>query len=136
MDLRKTGQGDMHWSHLAQDTYLWRALVNMVMNFPVPKNDMKFFSSCTTGGFSKRAQLHGVRVVTKFLDAIIPTKIPRPSSLTTASLKQIQDPTAQGAALTAKNATKLKLPKQYKQRSRPRNKGLSTYGSYGVMYLQ
>jgi hypothetical protein len=36
-----------------------RALVNTVMNLRVPWNG-KFLSSCATGGFSRRAQLHGV----------------------------------------------------------------------------
>jgi hypothetical protein len=35
-------------------------------------------------------------------------------------------PIAKVAALTAKNATKVKLPKQYKQQLRTRNKELST----------
>jgi hypothetical protein len=35
-------------------------LVNMLMNLWVPKNIGKFFSNSTTGGFSRRAQLHGV----------------------------------------------------------------------------
>jgi hypothetical protein len=34
------------------------ALVNTVMNFRVPENAGKFLSGCTTGGFSRRAQLH------------------------------------------------------------------------------
>jgi hypothetical protein len=37
-----------------------RALVNMVMYLRVPSNLGKFLNSCTTGGFSIRAQLHGV----------------------------------------------------------------------------
>jgi hypothetical protein len=36
----------------------WWALVNTVMNFRVPRNAWKFLSSCTTGGFSRRAQLY------------------------------------------------------------------------------
>jgi hypothetical protein len=37
---------------LAQDRDMWRVLVNTIMNL---KN---FLSSCRTGGFSRRAQLH------------------------------------------------------------------------------
>jgi hypothetical protein len=33
---------------------------NTVMNFRVPKNAGKFLNSCTTGGFSRRAQLNEV----------------------------------------------------------------------------
>jgi hypothetical protein len=34
--------------------------VNTVTNLRVPYNVGKFLSSCTTGGFSRRAQLHEV----------------------------------------------------------------------------
>jgi hypothetical protein len=42
MDLRRIG--DMDWINLAEDRNQWRALVNMVMNFRVPKNVEKFLS--------------------------------------------------------------------------------------------
>jgi hypothetical protein len=50
----------MDWMDLAQHRDQWRALVNMVLNLWVPENVGKFLSSCTNGGFSRRAQLHGV----------------------------------------------------------------------------
>jgi hypothetical protein len=60
MALRKIGWGDIDWINLARDMDQWRALVNTAMNFQVPSNVEKFLSSCATGSFSRRAQLHGV----------------------------------------------------------------------------
>jgi hypothetical protein len=51
MDRREIGWGGIDWIDLAQDRDQWRALVNTVMNFPVPYNVGKFLSSCATGGF-------------------------------------------------------------------------------------
>jgi hypothetical protein len=36
MDLLEIGLGAVDWIGLAQDRYRWRALVNAVMNLPVP----------------------------------------------------------------------------------------------------
>jgi hypothetical protein len=36
MDLRDIGWKGVEWIHLAQDMDRWRALVNAVMNLPVP----------------------------------------------------------------------------------------------------
>jgi hypothetical protein len=60
MDLGETRWGRMDWIDLAQDRDHWRALVNAVMNLWVPLNVGKFLCSCTTGGFSRSAQLHEV----------------------------------------------------------------------------
>jgi hypothetical protein len=60
MNVREIGWDGMDWIDLAQDRDQWRALVNMVMNFRVPQNAGKFSNSCTTGSFSRRAQLHEV----------------------------------------------------------------------------
>jgi hypothetical protein len=60
MDLTQIGWGGMDWTGLVEDTDQWRTLLNTVMNFRVPQNVGKFLSGCTSGGFSRRAQLHGV----------------------------------------------------------------------------
>jgi hypothetical protein len=60
MDLKEIGGDGMEWIDLAQNRDQWRVLVNTVMNLRVPCNIMKFLSSCATGGFSRRAQIHGV----------------------------------------------------------------------------
>jgi hypothetical protein len=60
INLREIGWGGMDWIDLAQDKDQWRALVNTVMNLRVPSNFGKFLSSCATGGFPRRTQLHGV----------------------------------------------------------------------------
>jgi hypothetical protein len=58
MDLRETEGDGMDWIDLAEDRDQWRAVVNTVMNLRGPLNAGKFSSSCTIGGFSRRAQLH------------------------------------------------------------------------------
>jgi hypothetical protein len=58
MDLREIEWAGMDWIDLAKDRDQWRALVNAVMNLRVPQNAGKFLSSCTIGGFSRRARLH------------------------------------------------------------------------------
>jgi hypothetical protein len=54
----KIALGEIGWDGVDWDQ--WRALVNMVINLRVPQNAGKFLNSCTTGGFSRRAQLREV----------------------------------------------------------------------------
>jgi hypothetical protein len=54
MDLREIEWGGMDWIDLAQNRDHWRALVNTVMNFQVPLNVGKLWSSCLASGFSRR----------------------------------------------------------------------------------
>jgi hypothetical protein len=60
MNLRKIGWGGLDLIDLAKDRDQWRALMNTIMNLRVPQNPGKFLSSSTSGGFSRRAQLHEV----------------------------------------------------------------------------
>jgi hypothetical protein len=60
MDLREIGWDSMDWIDPAQDRDQWRARVGRVMNLRVPYNVGKFLSTCMTGSFSRRPQLHGV----------------------------------------------------------------------------
>jgi hypothetical protein len=60
MDLVVTGWGVMDCIDMTQDRDQRRALVNTAMNLRVEDNVGNLMSSCTTGGFSRRAQFHGV----------------------------------------------------------------------------
>jgi hypothetical protein len=60
MDDRERGSGGMNWTVPTQDRDQWRALVNTVMSFRVTQNIEKFLSVSTTGGLSRRAEVHGV----------------------------------------------------------------------------
>jgi hypothetical protein len=60
MDLREIGWGGMDWIDLVQVRDQLMSVVNTVMNLRVPSNAGKFLSSCTIGGFSRRAELHEV----------------------------------------------------------------------------
>jgi hypothetical protein len=59
-DFREIAWGGIDWIDLVHDSDQWRALVNTVMKLRLPYNSGKFLSSCTTGVFSRRAQLHEV----------------------------------------------------------------------------
>jgi hypothetical protein len=50
----------MDWIDLVRDRDQLSAFVNSVMNIWFENNVRKFLSSFITGGFSRRAQLHGV----------------------------------------------------------------------------
>jgi hypothetical protein len=60
MDFRERGWVSMDWIDLVHNRGQWRALVSTVMNLRVPSNAGKVLSGCTTGGLSRRAQLHEV----------------------------------------------------------------------------
>jgi hypothetical protein len=55
-----TGWDNIDWIDLAQDRDQWRALVNTILTFGFHKMLEISSSSCTAGGFSRRAQLHEI----------------------------------------------------------------------------
>jgi hypothetical protein len=63
MDLREIGRGGMGWIDVALDRDQWTTLVNTAMNHRVEKDAANFFNGYTICGFSRRAQLHGVSLV-------------------------------------------------------------------------
>jgi hypothetical protein len=63
VDNTKMGLKEIWWDgmdliDLVQYRDQGRVLVNTVMNFRVPWNAVKYLSSCTIGGFSRRIQFH------------------------------------------------------------------------------
>jgi hypothetical protein len=59
MDLVEVGWGDVHWIGLAQERDRWRALMNSVLNLPVPQIAGKLLSVQTTRDLSSSAQQLG-----------------------------------------------------------------------------
>jgi hypothetical protein len=60
MDLRGTKWAGKDCTAVAQGRNKWRSVVNTVMNLLVPYIIGNFWSSCTTNGFSRGAQLYEV----------------------------------------------------------------------------
>jgi hypothetical protein len=60
MGSRETGWDGIDRIDLAQDRDQWRALVNSVTNLHVPLNIAQILSTCTSGGFTRGAELHGI----------------------------------------------------------------------------
>jgi hypothetical protein len=58
--LGEIGWGGMNYIDLLQDRDRRRSFMKTEMNPLVPWNVGKLLSDCTTGGFSKRCQLHEV----------------------------------------------------------------------------
>jgi hypothetical protein len=59
MDVREMGWEDVDCIHVAQDREQWRALVNTVMKFWLPKKAENLTSRATIS-FSRRILLEGV----------------------------------------------------------------------------
>jgi hypothetical protein len=63
MYLREIGSVGMDWIDVALDRDQWSTLVNTAIKLRVEKFAAKLFSGYTIGGFSRRARLHGVSLV-------------------------------------------------------------------------
>jgi hypothetical protein len=66
MDIRNIGWRVTNLIEMPHDRDRRRVLVDMEMNFGVPKHVGEFLSSCTTGSFSRRAQPEGVGYLMKY----------------------------------------------------------------------
>jgi hypothetical protein len=65
--VREMGWSSMDWINLTRDRDWLRALMNMIMNLPVPWNVGKFLSSCRNVSLSRRAQFHEVSLLKELL---------------------------------------------------------------------
>jgi hypothetical protein len=54
MDLGEVGWSDVDWIGLAQDKNRWGALVNSVLNLPVPRNAAKLLSDLSSSAQLRR----------------------------------------------------------------------------------
>jgi hypothetical protein len=63
IDVRDIGWGGIDWIDLAQDSNQWRILLNTGLNLWSPYIFRKFFNSCTSSYFSRRAQVYQVNLV-------------------------------------------------------------------------
>jgi hypothetical protein len=94
MVLREIGWGDMDWIHLVRDRDQSKALVYTVINLWVPINVEEFFSSCATGGFSRRVPLRGVssvEMLERMLDKHAREALENLSCRIISQLSQMQD---------------------------------------------
>jgi hypothetical protein len=69
--LREIEWDGMDWVDVAKDRDRWRALVITVVNLQVASISGNFLSSCTIGGFSRRAQLNELSYYTYVLPALM-----------------------------------------------------------------
>jgi hypothetical protein len=60
MDLGEIGWGDMDRIYLVQYRDRCKGSCKLGMKLWASENAGKYFSSCTTGSFSRRVQLHGI----------------------------------------------------------------------------
>jgi hypothetical protein len=60
IDTGEVGRGDVDWIGLAKYRNMWRAVVNSVLNLPVPWNAGKLSNGLTSSGLSSSTQLHKV----------------------------------------------------------------------------
>jgi hypothetical protein len=57
--------GVIDWVNLGQDRDQKGSRMNTITNLWLPRNDVKFFRSYTTGGLSRSARVHAVNPLVK-----------------------------------------------------------------------